>query len=203
MEREEREVRAFAFAHGYLAGQPLTAEQNKSEARRIQRWADRSLASLYQQILQRPAGAREVAEGMANLVARAKEDHSLRERQRLLDLARELHERDEPLPAPLQQWIVETLQRPPPASPHKRGPDPVHHHGRDAAIIRAVNWIVETYSLAPTRNPEHRAQRGYPESACSIVARALGAHRVNISESAVEAIWNKRPKNYSGNSSDD
>jgi hypothetical protein len=71
----------------------------------------------------------------------------------------------------------------------------INHPGERPTFRERDSWIAEAIlntvkrGFAPTRN---EASRGKRESACSIVAEALGQLRIDLLERAVEDIW----KNY-------
>jgi hypothetical protein len=67
------------------------------------------------------------------------------------------------------------------------------HPGERPTYIERNRWIAKAIrntvkrGFAPTRN---EASQGKRESACSIVAAALGQLGINLSERTVEDIWN-------------
>ena len=73
----------------------------------------------------------------------------------------------------------------------KRGGDKFANATRNIYIAGAVFHISHHFGLTPTRNRTKRNSGG-GDSACSIVAAALGrlgVNKVNLSEDAVEKIW--------------
>jgi len=99
-------------------------------------------------------------------------------------------EHDEPMPDILRRWLIAELKTA--HAQQRNAPSPCERANvfRDAAILGAVKTISAKYEIAPTRN---RNSNAAPTSACQIVAEALGQLRVNVSELAVEKIWNNRP----------
>ena len=82
-------------------------------------------------------------------------------------------------------------------------PDPTLQ-SRDAAIVDAISWTVETFRLAPTRHAKKgRKPRGglepkgggYPRarrgSACDVVGAAFP--ELGLAYKTLERIWNSRP----------
>jgi hypothetical protein len=113
-------------------------------------------------------------------------------------LVAEFIEHKEPLPESLRQWLIEGLRQ----LPHtRRVPlfNPSYspallgrrNQWRDYQIGRAVLGVVMRYQMRPTRNRAKRYTANAAESACSIVAKALGTLGINLTENAVEAIWNR------------
>jgi hypothetical protein len=89
------------------------------------------------------------------------------------------------MPNHLRQYVADTLRlRSRDAPTRRRGPDPYAKHARDTDIADAVGKIVKL-GFRPTRNRESET-----ESACSIVAQALGKMGVHLSVPAIEKIWN-------------
>ena len=113
-------------------------------------------------------------------------------------LVAEFIEHKEPLPESFRQWLVECLRHLPQrrsaplfnlsCSPGILGRRNQH---RDYQIGRAVLGVVTRYQIRPTRNRAKRYTANASESACSIVAKALGTLGINLTENAVEAIWNR------------
>jgi hypothetical protein len=113
-------------------------------------------------------------------------------------LVAEFIEHNEPLPESLRQWLIEGLrQMPQSRSAPLYNPScstgllGTRNQHRDSQIGRAVLGVVMRYQIRPTRNRAKRPTANAAESACSIVAKALGTLGFNLSESAVEAIWNR------------
>jgi hypothetical protein len=114
-------------------------------------------------------------------------------------LVAEFLEHKEPLPESFRQWLIGCLR----ALPQARSAplfNPTSSTGlllsrrnqhRDYQIGRAVLGVVTRYQIRPTRNRAKRYTANASESACSIVARALGTLGINLTENAVEAIWNR------------
>lgn len=113
-------------------------------------------------------------------------------------LVAEFIEHREPLPESFRQWLIGSLRNPPQT---RSAPlfDPScstalvgrRNQQRDYQIGRAVLGVVTRYRVRPTRNRAKRQTANAAESACSIVAKALGTLGFNLSENAVEAIWNR------------
>jgi hypothetical protein len=113
-------------------------------------------------------------------------------------LVAEFIEHKESLPESFRQWLVDELRKLPKG---RRAPlyNPAHsadllgprNQHRDSQIGRAVLAVVSRYHIRPTRNRAKRPGSNPTESACSIVAKALGKLGINLTESAVEAIWNR------------
>jgi len=66
---------------------------------------------------------------------------------------------------------------------------------RDGILAMVVDFIVEEYGTNPTRQGESRHQR--PESACSIVARALADLEVRprVREDTIRKAWSRYRSN--------
>jgi len=114
-------------------------------------------------------------------------------------LVAEFIEHKEPLPESLRQWLIEGLRQLPrthsaplfdPSCSAGLSLSRRNQH-RDYQIGRAVLGLVTRYQVRPTRNRAKRHTANAAESACSIVAKALGTLGFNLSENAVEAIWNR------------
>jgi hypothetical protein len=108
-------------------------------------------------------------------------------------LVAEFIEHKEPLPDSLRQWLIEGLRQVPQTrfNPSCSGGLSRRNQQRDYQIGRAVLGLVTRYQVRPTRNRAKRHTANAAESACSIVAKALGTLGFNLSENAVEAIWNR------------
>lgn len=174
------EGRALLDALTYLSRQSLSPAENVDSAQRVQKQVNQNVIDLYQRILGGKSGAEDINQWMNNMVAANVTG--------LRELASELIERDEPLPAPLTRLLL----NPPPPPAAKPGPKRVHMAVRDAAIVRAVNWIVQEHKFKPTRNRAARDKPGAAESGCSIVSSALAFLGVYGTEDAVEKIWQRR-----------
>src|SRR5262249_53710246 len=92
-----------------------------------------------------------------------------------------------PLPPVIRDHVVKDLRRPR-AEPIRLFGVRKHMPVRDAAIVKAIKFIVEETDLDATRNDARSGQRG-GESAGSIVAKALG-----MSEANVVQIWKKHKR---------
>jgi hypothetical protein len=109
----------------------------------------------------------------------------------LLALAADSIERDEPLPPALRRLVVVALRHPARITvENARDRIP---WTRNFAIASAVNAIVKETGITATRNRARRS-KGLTPSACSIVADALGGRKINLTEDAVEKIWNTDKK---------
>jgi hypothetical protein len=99
-----------------------------------------------------------------------------------------------PLPSPLGEYIATILlHRLNARGPRGRGGDRYANVGRNLFVVRAVLQLVRR-GFRATRN---RASRdGAQESACSIVAKALGRVGIQIDETGVEKIWTTRLKQF-------
>jgi hypothetical protein len=113
-------------------------------------------------------------------------------------LVAEFIEHKEPLPESFRQWLIESLRNSPqarstPLFNPNRSTTLVgrRNQQRDYQIGRAVLGVVTRYRVQPTRNRSKRHTANAAESACSIVAKALGTLGFNLSENAVEVIWNR------------
>lgn len=109
-------------------------------------------------------------------------------RKVLLRTAIGMIRRGEPLPLELRAYVCEVLraQIPPTAGVRfrERSGRPYAKGTRDWIITCTVDWIIKRHGLPPHRNPTTKRP-----SACTVVARALGAFGINLSEAAVERIW--------------
>lgn len=114
-------------------------------------------------------------------------------------LVAEFIEHREKLPESFNRWLVDSLRQLPerrstplvnPTSSSARLVGRRNQH-RDSQIGRAVLGVVMRYQIRPTRNRAARDRPNAPESACSIVAKALRTLGFNLTEEAVEAIWNR------------
>ncbi|MBR1174865.1 hypothetical protein JQ617_12925 [Bradyrhizobium sp. KB893862 SZCCT0404] len=101
----------------------------------------------------------------------------------LLQVAAEMIDHGEQLPATIAGYAVQHLGKPP--MPRRKGRDAADHWLRDQCIAVLVALAVERWHphLPTTRN---RASR-WP-SACSLVSGALIKRRINVSERRVEKI---------------
>jgi hypothetical protein len=110
-------------------------------------------------------------------------------------LVAEFLEHKKPLPETFREWLIEALRSPPRtrSAPLFTDTELVGHRNqyRDYQIGRAVLGVVTRYQLRPTRNRAQRHTENAAESACSIVAKALGTLGINLSENAVEVIWTR------------
>ncbi len=120
---------------------------------------------------------------LIDLIKEARENGD--QRDYLLAIAAAAVDNDQPLPAPLKEFVTEFL-RSPKASGSRRGRPATHT--RDDVISWAVAEICIRWKFSPTRND---ATEG--ASAISIVKRALGDGDValHLSEAAITKIWNK------------
>jgi hypothetical protein len=86
----------------------------------------------------------------------------------------------------LTSYVLKTLRR---RGPMQRGRGGVWYDGwrRKYSILCLVFLTVRRFNLAPTRNREQRRRK--QPSASSIVAAALGRHRINVTEKTVENLW--------------
>lgn len=87
---------------------------------------------------------------------------------------------DDVMPKPLRDYVCCVLAEHPPGRST--------YIGRDMFITMAIEATVKR-GFAPTRNDASRSKR---ESACSIVAAALGQLGFEMSERTVEDIWRRR-----------
>jgi hypothetical protein len=107
----------------------------------------------------------------------------------LRELAAEMLDRGDPLPAALAAYTIEALH--PAGLPRLRGQKKASNLMQDISIVALIMTLVERFGLSVRRNEatDHRA------SACSIVARALdeaGLTRGNKNpEEAVRKIWRR------------
>jgi hypothetical protein len=66
-------------------------------------------------------------------------------------------------------------------------------------ILAAIDLLVHGCGYNATRNANLKFHKGVPdESACEVVARALGRARVNISGRGVEKIWERSGRTGTG-----
>jgi hypothetical protein len=107
--------------------------------------------------------------------------------QALCEVAAHLTASNETLSPALQKYVVTAASQ---LMRGKRG-NPALNSLRDDAILDAVE-IVMKFGFKATRND---ASRGH-ESACSIVALALGECGVARSESQVKKIWEEQLKKW-------
>jgi len=91
------------------------------------------------------------------------------------------------IPEPVRKRAIEFLKQCRPPS-GKRGRYSTTL--RDQLIIEAVTFVCEKYGLAPTRASANQNDK-HPPGGCSIVAKALGELRFNVSEKAIGNIWFK------------
>jgi hypothetical protein len=184
--QDHPEGRAFLHAVTYLGCQPLSAEANRKQQQWIDHITVNGIMQIYQSTLARPDGAKLIDTWMANIVA---EDN--RNDEFIRAFVGELIYRDESVPGPLKEYLVQPRETPPPPSKNP-GPDPADRIHRDAAICSTIGWLEHEHKILPTRGREQRKR----ESGCSIVAKALTFLGRGVSEEAVEKIWqNRRPKN--------
>ncbi len=79
-----------------------------------------------------------------------------------------------------------------PSTPERRrGGDPFAYKTRDLIIVHAIAEVSKAFGYNPTRSRASKDKAG-TDSACSIVMEALRQVGVNMSEEAVERIWNHR-----------
>jgi hypothetical protein len=97
----------------------------------------------------------------------------------------EICDRGEKPSVTLQAYGIKAVLRGPVA--RGRGQAWFNNWRRNIGIAVLVYMTHRRFGLTPTRNREQRRQRR--PSACSVVAAALGRHRMNLSESAVQNIW--------------
>jgi hypothetical protein len=90
------------------------------------------------------------------------------------------------LPPNLNQFVLDVLNDRLPER-RKRGQERFLNWNRDVAITCAVRDVVKL-GYSPVRNRASR-EKGGKDSACSIVAQAIGRIGGNLSEAAVERIW--------------
>jgi len=187
--KSSNEGQAFLFAWGYLLRNrnKLSPEGSTREKAVIHR---RATQSLFRNVKSSAEGApREslLTEWLSNMVRGT--EHGAIDEDSIKAVLVELINDGEPIPEVLRGFAVHALLEKPKAKPiRKRGPQTDLHH-RNLMIGRTVLQIVEKYKLAPTRN---RASQKV-ESACSIVARALGMVGQPRTEAAVEKIWEQSP----------
>jgi hypothetical protein len=108
----------------------------------------------------------------------------------LCQLASTLMSKGEPLPKPLEDFIIDFLDDPnlenfPSASGRKRFPNTF----RDIRIFRAIDHLVRTWKFRATR--ARRKDPAKRVSAASIVKDALEKSGLHLSEDAVNKIWNE------------
>jgi hypothetical protein len=106
----------------------------------------------------------------------------------LLETAREIMDRGEPLHAMLNSYYQDATRRQPRAR-HKPGSDRTDDMGRDSFIAAAVILVQRKFGLQPTRGTT--SQR---PSACSVVAKALSNRKLEgrqWTEDTVVKIWTK------------
>jgi hypothetical protein len=90
------------------------------------------------------------------------------------------------LPENLQGYIVERLRNLEPRQ--RRGRKANANFIRNFRIVRAIERLVRL-GVSPTRNDVTEA-----ESACSMIANALGENQDQLSEASIELIWSKRSR---------
>jgi hypothetical protein len=114
------------------------------------------------------------------------------------ELAMEMLEVGKTAPLSLRDYISRVLRDGPP--PGKPGVSPQKHFSRNLAIEEAVTLVHSLYGFKLTRNPATRSKPNAPESACSIVARALAALGLHISEDGVKEAYDQAQKVFKSNS---
>jgi len=92
------------------------------------------------------------------------------------------------MPERLRDYVVEKLQMDVASGPKRRGPKPYNFAARNYLVGLTVSTAVRDWGISPTRN-RASADRSKRESACSLVKKALQRRGVNLSEGAVEKIW--------------
>jgi hypothetical protein len=97
----------------------------------------------------------------------------------------ELCDRDEKPTVTLRAYGIKAIQRGP--VKRRRGHLWYDNWRRDFGIVVLVYLTIRRFGLAPTHNREQK--RRQQPSACSVVAAALGRHRINITEKTVENLW--------------
>jgi hypothetical protein len=104
----------------------------------------------------------------------------------LRELIIEHHHRSEPMPPPLTTYSMEIAARRDYRRPH--GPKKTDTLLRDIALTALVGDVCMKFGLRPTRLTASKKDR---PSGCSILAQALKAESMAMSESAVVSIWNR------------
>jgi hypothetical protein len=100
----------------------------------------------------------------------------------------ELRERNEERSATLKAYGIKAAMRGPVT--RGRGHRWYDDWRRNIGVACLVYMAHRRFGLSPTRNRDQR--RRQQASACSVVAAALGCHRVNVNERRVENIWGGR-----------
>jgi hypothetical protein len=93
------------------------------------------------------------------------------------------------LPALIETYVVEALEKHMMALSNKRGVKSERNFIRDGLITDEIERLEYDFDLKPTRN---RAQGKVRESGCSVVASVLAEGGLHLTEQAVEKIWQHR-----------
>jgi hypothetical protein len=104
----------------------------------------------------------------------------------MLEIAVDLLDKGEKLPDPLRIYVVIALRSYALMLSKKRGRKKETNFGRDFFIARAISEL-QQFKYKPTRNREEKQR----ESCCSIVVKVLADGGLNLSETAVEKIWER------------
>lgn len=122
--------------------------------------------------------------GTALVIAEAKAGDGIAH-EALRNVARHLTDSGDPLPLPLQRYLLNSEITPPKSTTSTH---PMGIIYRDDVIYRSV-LAAKAEGLPSTRN--RKAKHNRP-SACSLVAEVLGLYRMQMSEAAVESIFEGR-----------
>ena len=129
-----------------------------------------------------------VIETLADRARRGDEDA----RWVLQEHAARLRTRDEPVPQTLANLLNEKPTK-------RRGRKSGDYAIRDLKIVCAVDVLVQRCGYHATRNDKLKPRKEAPdESACCVVARALGRVGVNISSAGVAKIWERSGRRGNG-----
>jgi hypothetical protein len=104
----------------------------------------------------------------------------------LLEMAVNLLDRGEKLPDPLRIYVVLALRSYALTLSKKHGRKKETNFARDFFVARAISELRQ-FGYNPTRNREEKQR----ESCCSIVVKVLSEGGLNLSEAAVEKIWER------------
>lgn len=118
---------------------------------------------------------------LMNLVDYARQGWGLADRA-LRELILEYINRGQMLPTYLAAYNMEIVQQRPPRRPAREKAD---YFLRDIAITSLIIVLIDRFGLTPY---------GRHSSACSIVAEALGAVKINMNYKAVAEVWRRYGK---------
>jgi hypothetical protein len=183
---EPKDEQALQFAIEYLSKEPLnfTPEETKEDAEQTR---ERIANHIYEAHLEK------LAEGDSNWIREWAADwikhlnHYGQDRI-LRELIKKFIENRDELPPELIDYFSREPMQPPLKS--KPGPDPMTRGVRNAAITGCVAELKYRFGLEVDRNKASRSKG--TQSACSIVAQALGHLKFATSEDSIVKIWHAK-----------